>query len=174
LEPVNRLNIYTLNPQSNNRIVRDVEMKNKVVVAVCGGFDPIHVGHIRHLRDAKRLGDILVVMLNDDDWLMKKKDYVFMSFEERKEIIESIRYVDKVVPVIDTDGSVAKTLEKLKPDVFAKGGDRKMDNIPKSEIDVCKRLRIKMVFGVGGRKVQSSSWLVDKLKKKPTNSSMHK
>jgi len=149
-------------------------MKNKVVVAVCGGFDPIHVGHIRHLRDAKRLGDILVVMLNDDDWLMKKKDYVFMSFEERKEIIESIRYVDKVVPVIDTDGSVAKTLEKLKPDVFAKGGDRKMDNIPKSEIDVCKRLRIKMVFGVGGRKVQSSSWLVDKLKKKPTNSSMHK
>ena len=149
-------------------------MKNKVVVAVCGGFDPIHVGHIRHFRDAKKLGDILVVMLNDDDWVMKKKGYVFMSFEERKEIVESIRYVDKVVPVIDTDGSVAKTLEKLRPDVFAKGGDRKMDNIPKSEINVCKRLRIKIVFGVGGGKVQSSSWLVDKLKKKSTNSSTHK
>lgn len=171
---MNRLNIYTLTPRSNNRIVRDEEMKNKGVVAVCGGFDPIHVGHIRHFRDAKKLGDILVVMLNDDDWLMKKKGYIFMPFEERKEIVESIRYVDKVVPVIDTDGSVSKTLEKLRPDVFAKGGDRIMDNIPKSEIDVCKRLKIKMVFGVGGGKVQSSSWLVDKLKKKSTNSSAHR
>jgi len=145
-------------------------MKNKVVVAVCGGFDPIHVGHIRHFRDAKKLGDSLVVMLNDDNWLMKKKGYVFMPFEERKEIV---RHVDKVTPVIDTNGSVAKTLEQLKPDVFAKGGDRKIDNIPKSEIDVCKRLRIKIVFGVGGGKVQSSSWLIEKMKKKPTNSPTH-
>lgn len=148
-------------------------MKNKVVVAVCGGFDPIHVGHIRHFRDAKKLGDVLVVMLNDDNWLMKKKGYVFMPFEERKEIIESIRYVDKVIRVIDTNSSVAKTLEQLKPDVFAKGGDRTIDNIPKPEIDVCKRLGIKIVFGVGGGKVQSSSWLVEKVKKKPTNSQTH-
>lgn len=145
-------------------------MKSKVVVAVCGGFDPIHVGHVRHFRDAKKLGDILVVMLNDDDWLMKKKGYVFMPFEERKEIVESVRYVDKVMRVIDTDGSVAKTLEQLEPDVFAKGGDRKMDNIPKAEIDVCRRLAIKMVFGVGGGKVQSSSWLIDKTKQEPTKS----
>jgi cytidyltransferase-like protein len=145
-------------------------MKNKVVVAVCGGFDPIHVGHIRHFREAEKLGDILVVMLNDDDWLMKKKGYVFMPFEERKEIVESIRYVDEVIPVIDTNGSVAKTLEQLKPDVFAKGGDRKIDNIPKSEIDVCRSLGIKMVFGVGGGKVQSSSWLIDKTKQEPTKS----
>jgi len=148
-------------------------MKDKVVVAVCGGFDPIHVGHIRHFRDAKKLGDSLVVMLNDDDWLMKKKGYVFMPFEERKEIVESIRHVDKVIPVIDTNGSVAKTLEQLKPDVFAKGGDRKIDNIPKSEIDVCKRLGIKIVFGVGGGKVQSSSLLIEKMKKKPTNLPTH-
>ncbi len=140
-------------------------MKNKVVVAVCGGFDPIHVGHIKHFRDAKKLGDILVVMLNTDDWLTKKKGYIFMSFEERKEIIESIRYVDKVTPVIDTNGSVAKTLEKLKPDIFAKGGDRTMDNIPESEINVCERLGIKIVFGVGGGKVQSSSWLIDKMRR---------
>ena len=140
-------------------------MKNKVVVAVCGGFDPIHVGHIKHFRDAKKLGDILVVMLNTDDWLIKKKGYIFMKFEERKEIIESIRYVDKVTPVIDTDGSVAKTLKKLKPDIFAKGGDRTMDNIPESEINVCERLGIKIVFGVGGGKVQSSSWLIDKMKR---------
>lgn len=140
-------------------------MKNKVVVAVCGGFDPIHVGHIKHFRDAKKLGDILVVMLNTDDWLTKKKGYIFMSFEERKEIIESIRYVDKVTPVIDANGSVAKTLEQLKPDIFAKGGDRTIDNIPESEINVCERLGIKIVFGVGGGKVQSSSWLIDKMKR---------
>jgi cytidyltransferase-like protein len=140
-------------------------VKNKVVVAVCGGFDPIHVGHIKHFRDAKRLGDILVVMLNTDDWLTKKKGYIFMSFEERKEIIESIRYVDKVTPVIDANGSVAKTLEQLKPNIFAKGGDRTIDNIPESEINVCERLGIKIVFGVGGGKVQSSSWLIDKMKR---------
>jgi cytidyltransferase-like protein len=140
-------------------------VKNKVVVAVCGGFDPIHVGHIKHFRDAKRLGDILVVMLNTDDWLTKKKGYIFMSFEERKEVIESIRYVDKVTPVIDANGSVAKTLEQLKPNIFAKGGDRTIDNIPESEINVCERLGIKIVFGVGGGKVQSSSWLVDKMRR---------
>ena len=139
-------------------------MKSKVVVAVCGGFDPIHVGHIRHFREAKKLGDILVVMLNTDDWLTKKKGYIFMPFEERKEIIGSIRYVDKVIPVIDTDGSVAKTLEKLKPDIFAKGGDRTKGNIPESEISVCERLGIKIVFSVGGGKVQSSSWLIDKMR----------
>ena len=139
-------------------------MKSKVVVAVCGGFDPIHVGHIRHFREANKLGDILVVMLNTDDWLTKKKGYIFMPFEERKEIIGSIRYVDKVIPVIDTDGSVAKTLEKLKPDIFAKGGDRTKGNIPESEISVCERLGIKIVFSVGGGKVQSSSWLIDKMR----------
>lgn len=140
-------------------------MKNKVVVAVCGGFDPIHVGHIKHFREAKKLGDILVVMLNTDDWLTKKKGYIFMSFEERKEIIESIRYVDKVTPVIDTNESVAKTLEQLKPNIFAKGGDRTIDNIPESEINVCERLGIKIVSGVGGGKVQSSSWLIDKMRR---------
>ena len=140
-------------------------MKNKVVVAVCGGFDPIHVGHIKHFREAKKLGDILVVMLNTDNWLIKKKGYIFMTFEERKEIIESIRYVDKVTPVIDTNGSVAKTLEKLKPNIFAKGGDRTIDNIPASEINVCERLGIKIVFSVGGGKVQSSSWLIDKMRR---------
>jgi len=139
-------------------------VKSKVVVAVCGGFDPIHVGHIRHFREANKLGDILVVMLNTDDWLTKKKGYIFMPFEERKEIIGSIRYVDKVIPVIDTDGSVAKTLEKLKPDIFAKGGDRTKGNIPESEISVCERLGIKIVFSVGGGKVQSSSWLIDKMR----------
>lgn len=135
--------------------------KKKVVVAVCGGFDPIHVGHIRHLKEAKALGDELVVILNSDDWLRRKKGYVFMPFADRKEIIESIGFVDRVIPYVkDESGSVAKTLEKLKPDIFAKGGDRNIANIPESEISTCERLGIRIVEGVGGGKIESSSWLV--------------
>jgi cytidyltransferase-like protein len=136
-------------------------VKRKIVVAVCGGFDPVHVGHLRHFKAAKELGDTLVVMLNSDSWLMNKRGYVFMPFEERKEIIKSIRYVDKVVPYVETaSGSVAKTLEKLRPDIFAKGGDRTTDTLPRDGVKVCQRLGIRLVTGVGGGKVQSSSWLV--------------
>lgn len=83
-----------------------------------------------------------------------------MKFKERKEIIENLKSVDKVVPCIDKDQSICKTLEKLKPDIFANGGDKKLGNIPEKEI--CKKLGIKMVFNVGGKKIQSSSWLVKK------------
>lgn len=141
--------------------------KKKVVVAVCGGFDPIHVGHIRHFKAAKALGDELVVILNSDEWLSRKKGYVFMPYADRKEIIESIRYVCKVIPYVKHEsGSVAKTLEQLKPDVFAKGGDRTITNIPQSEIETCRRLGIKIVEGVGGGKIESSSWLVEDIIKK--------
>ena len=133
-------------------------------VAVCGGFDPLHVGHIRHFKGAKALGDELIVILNTDRWLRKKKGYVFMPFKERKEIIESVIYVDRVVECIDKDVSVAKTLATIKPDIFAKGGDRGIGNIPKSEIDICKKLGIRIVCGVGGKKIQSSSELVKKAK----------
>jgi len=137
--------------------------KQKKTVAVSGGFDPLHVGHIQYFRKAKELGDELIVILNSDKFLLNKKGYIFMSYKERKEIIESIRCVDKVVPCIDKDQSVCKTLEKIKPDIFAKGGDRTLLNIPEKE--VCERLGIKMIFGVG-EKIQSSSWLVDKIRKK--------
>jgi len=148
--------------------------KKKVVVAVCGGFDPIHVGHIRHFKAAKALGDELVVILNSDHWLKRKKGYIFMPFADRKEIIESIRYVSRVIPYVkDETGSVAKTLEQLKPDVFAKGGDRTITNIPKSETETCRRLGIRIVEGVGGGKIESSSWLVkdiiEKLRKQKRN-----
>jgi cytidyltransferase-like protein len=136
--------------------------KKKIKVAVCGGFDPIHVGHVRHFQAAKALGIELIVMLNSDAWLREKKGYVFMKFEERKEMIESIQYVDKVVPYVEAEsGSAARTLQKCKPDVFAKGGDRTIKNIPQDEVETCKRLGIKLVTGVGGEKIQSSSWLVD-------------
>lgn len=136
-----------------------------VTVAVSGGFDPIHVGHIRHIRSAKSKGDFLIVFLQPDSWLMRKKGYVFMPYEERKEILESLRWVDMVVQVEDKGDTVVETLKKYKPDIFAKGGDRTPDNMPKEEIDVCAQEGIEIVYGAGGDKVQSSSWLVNKVKK---------
>lgn len=145
-------------------------MKRPVVVAVSGGFDPVHIGHIRMFQEAKKLGDELVVILNNDHWLRNKKGFVFMSEKERKEIIESIRGVDKVVITdhkLGDERSVSRTLRKLKPDIFANGGDRKPYGDPPPEVAVCQELGIKMVYDVGaGGKVQSSSWLVKKVTKK--------
>jgi len=132
-----------------------------VVVFASGFFDPIHRGHIYYLRDAKKLGDFLIVHIHRDECCVKKKGYVFMPLEDRVEVLKAIRYVDAVIICgRDCDMTVAKALEKIKPDIFAKGGDRKPENMPKKEIEVCNRLGIKIVYGVGGRKVQSSSKLV--------------
>lgn len=129
-------------------------------VAVSGGFDPIHIGHVRMIKEAAKLGD-LMVFLNTDDFLMRKKSYVFMPFEERKEILENIKGVREVLEVVDEDDTVCDTLNKYRPQIFANGGDRKSDNTP--EVAVCKHLGIEMVFGVGGDKVQSSSVLIKKV-----------
>jgi D-beta-D-heptose 7-phosphate kinase/D-beta-D-heptose 1-phosphate adenosyltransferase len=131
----------------------------KTVVAVSGGFDPVHIGHVRYLKEAKKLGDKLLVILNTDDFLIRKKGKPFMIFDERKEILEAIRWVDKVVPSVDTDQTVCESLRYYRPDIFAKGGDRTISNIP--ERDICTELGIKMAFGVGGAKIQSSSWLIE-------------
>lgn len=143
--------------------------KTKIIVAVSGGFDPIHIGHIRMFQEAKKLGTELVVILNNDNWLRKKKGHFFMNQRERKEVIENIKGVDRVVltshPKNTTDMSVFATLMKVKPDIFANGGDRFADNIP--EVAVCNKLGCKMKFNVGrGGKIQSSSWLLDKIKSK--------
>jgi len=140
----------------------------EIVVAVSGGFDPLHPGHVRMFKEAKALGDKLVVILNNDNWLVKKKRFNFMSQKERKEVLESIRFVDEVViskhKHDPEDMSVTEELRRLKPDIFANGGDRTKKNVP--EDAVCKRLGIKMVFNVGsGGKIQSSSALVDKAMK---------
>ncbi len=132
-------------------------------VAVSGGFDPIHVGHVRMFEKAKKFGDKLVVIINNDHWLVSKKGYVFMPEKERAEIIASFPFVDKVVLTShkpnDPDRSVCRELAKLKPAIFANGGDRKSTkDIP--EAIVCEKHNIKMVFNIGhGGKVQSSSWL---------------
>lgn len=136
-----------------------------VTVAVSGGFDPIHIGHIRLIRDAKAMGDRLVVILNNDNWLRKKKSYVFIPQEERKEIIEALSDVDEVFitehPENPKDMSICSELGKVRPDIFANGGDRFASNIP--EVDVCNEIGCRMVFNVGhGGKVQSSSWLVNR------------
>ena len=132
-------------------------IKHNKLIAVSGGFDPIHSGHIRMMKEASQFGD-LIVFLNSDDFLMRKKGYIFMSFEERKEVIESIKYVKEVVAVIDKDNTVCETLKKYKPIIFANGGDRTKDNIP--EVEVCKSLGIEMKFWIGGTKIQSSSILI--------------
>ena len=138
--------------------------QKKIVVAVSGGFDPLHVGHTRLFRRARALGDKLVVILNNDNWLRKKKGYAFMNQRERKEILLALRPVDRVVltshPKNPADMSVVKELEKLRPDIFANGGDRKPGNTP--ETGVCKKINCTMVFRRGrGGKVQSSSWLLE-------------
>lgn len=143
------------------------------IIAVSGGFDPVHIGHVRMFAEAKALGDELVVILNNDNWLRAKKGYAFMPEQERKEIIEALRAVDRVVLTAHeprcTDMSVCRELELLRPDVFANGGDRKGDNIP--EYALCDRLGITMVFGVGaGGKIQSSSWLIGKVSTPPPQS----
>lgn len=143
--------------------------KQKIIVAVSGGFDPLHPGHVRLFQEAKKLGDKLVVILNNDNWLKKKKGYVFMSGKERREIIEAIRGVDEVIlskhQPDPKDMSVCGELKKIRPHVFANGGDRTEKNVP--EVGVCNKMNCKIVFGVGrGGKIQSSSWLVSNRSKK--------
>jgi len=152
-----------------------------ITVAISGGFDPIHIGHIELIQEAKALGDRLVVILNNDNWLKKKKGFAFMNEKERKAILQAIRYVDDVVITshpenpndMSTSMSVSKELEKIKPDIFANGGDRNEADAanPKSslywDIKTCERLKIKMVFNVGkSGKIQSSSELVKRVKDK--------
>ena len=137
-------------------------MSKREVIAVSGGFDPIHVGHVRMIIEASEHGDV-VVIANSDEWLMRKKEYVFMPFEERREILMSIKGVVDVIEAIDHDDTVCQSLRALRPDIFANGGDRRKTNTP--EMKVCKELGIGMIWNTGGGKIQSSSWLVEKRKK---------
>ena len=139
----------------------------KIVVATGGGFDPLHEGHIRLFKEAKQLGDILVVMLNSDTQLIKKKGITFYPSEkERRKIIESIEYVDKVIIDPGKNVTCEEALLQIKPDILAKGGDRVAGSMPEIELEACKTLGCKIIYNVGGSKVQSSSWLIKRLKRK--------
>tara|TARA_R110002167_G_scaffold19903_6_gene72976 strand:- start:1567 stop:1989 length:423 start_codon:yes stop_codon:yes gene_type:complete len=139
-------------------------MQGRKRVALSGGFDPIHVGHVRMIQAAAEMGDVTVIA-NSDEWLMRKKGYIFMKYEERQEILNAIKGVYDVVKASDIDDTVCATLLFLRPDIFANGGDRKEGNIP--EYALCEDMGIKMKFGVGGDdKPQSSSWLIEKVMNK--------
>lgn len=139
----------------------------KKVVITSGFFNPIHIGHINLFREAKKLGDQLVVIVNNDQQVNIKGSVPFMAENERLEIIRNQKHVDEVFLSIDRDGFVPESLKAVAQQypgelIFAKGGDRNFDNLPESEKKVCKDFNIKIINGVGGDKVQSSSWLLNK------------
>ena len=135
----------------------------KTIVLITGGFDPIHSGHISYINAAKKLGDILVVGVNSDDWLCRKKGRAFMPGAERIDIIQNLKAVDHCILFNDTENHAIEAIRNVKlmyPDhhiIFANGGDRTSENIPEmAEPDV------EFVFGVGGEdKKNSSSWILE-------------
>jgi len=132
-------------------------------VVVSGYFNPVHKGHLDMIHAAKRLGDYLIVIVNNDEQVKIKGSTPFMDEQERLAIVKALRGVDAAILSVDKDAAVCETLKMLNPDVFANGGDRKNTNdIP--EAQVCNDLNIEMVFGVGGSKTQSSSTLLNNVK----------
>ena len=154
----------------------------KSVIVLSGGFDPIHKGHMRMFREAANLGHQVIVGLNSDEWLTRKKGKPFMKFYERKEILEGIKYISSVVKFDDNDDTACSLIHQVRSTYnsgmfnhdhefnnptgrndyqifFANGGDRTTDNVP--ELNTCRELSVTMLWGIGGGKVQSSSWLID-------------
>ena len=136
------------------------------IVLVTGGFDPIHSGHIEYLKSAKKLGDVLIVGVNSDDWLTRKKGKPFMPITERVTLIENLKMVDHVILFNDTDNTAIEAIKNVKAlyphetVVFANGGDRTKENIPEMVVD-----NVEFVFGVGGEnKANSSSWILEEWK----------
>lgn len=123
-------------------------------IAISGYFDPIHVGHIEYINNAKKLGDWLVVIVNNNNQCALKKGKYFMDERDRVLIVKNIKAVDEVFLSIDEDKTVCKSLKKVNPDVFANGGDRKNYEIPESK--VCKENNIQIIDGLGD-KIRSSS-----------------
>ena len=133
-------------------------MKNngEVKIAISGYFDPIHVGHLEYLKMAKGLGDILIVIVNNNHQCILKKGKFFMDEKDRLEIVKAIKFVDEVFLSVDEDRTVCKSLELIRPNIFANGGDRSTNEVP--ETSVCKKYVIEMVDGLG-EKIRSSSSL---------------
>jgi cytidyltransferase-like protein len=131
-------------------------MEDEKIVCVSGYFNPIHVGHVRMFQDAKALGTKLIVIVNNDKQAFAKKGKIIVPEDHRLEMVKSIKWVDDAIIAIDEDRSVCESLRKIKPHIFANGGDRSQDNIP--EDVVCAELGIEMIDNVGkGGKVDSST-----------------
>ena len=140
----------------------------KTIVLITGGFDPLHSGHIAYFKAAKALGDILVVGVNSDAWLTRKKGSPFMPYKERIEIVRNIVGVDFVIDFDDSDNSAKHAIWMVRQNypqdkiIFANGGDRTDENIPEMDI---KDNNVDFVFGVGGfNKANSSSWILQEWK----------
>lgn len=149
----------------NSQVYVPINIYMKIVIAT-GGFDPVHSGHIKYLQEAREFGDKLVVGLNSDAWLERKKGRPFMPFAERQAVLEGLRCVDEVVAFDDSDGSAVKLLESFQSSysyaeiIFVNGGDRTAANIPEMSV---KNVLFK--FGVGGdNKANSSSWILEEWK----------
>lgn len=147
------------------------------VVLVTGGFDPIHSGHINYLQSAKELGDVLIVGLNSDEWLTRKKGRSFMPWAERSNILINLKQVDRVINFNDDDNSACDAIRKTRalfPDaeiIFANGGDRTKTNIPEMRM-LDEMLHLTFEFGVGGEnKANSSSWILEEWKAPKTERS---
>ena len=145
---------------------KGVPRKSKIllgakVVAVSGYFDPLHSGHLNYIREARKLGDKLIVILNNDKQAILKKGYVFMPLKERKKVLEGVKHVDEVFVSIDKDRSVSKSLAKIKPDIFAVGADNYKNHLVEKE--VCDKLGIKIVDRLAKSLIkQSSSKIIKK------------
>ena len=146
---------------------------SKTIVVITGGFDPLHSGHLDYIESARKLGDILVVGVNSDEWLARKKGRPFMPLQERIKLINALKNVDKVITFDDSDNSAKNAIVKTRlhwPDdniIFANGGDRTETNIP--EMDLVDD-KLSFVFGVGGTdKANSSSWILQEWKAPKTN-----
>lgn len=141
--------------------------EERKTVMVSGGFDPVHVGHIRMIREAAQHGDVIVIA-NSDSWLHRKKGYVFMDFEKRSEILNALKGVIVVDSVDDSDGTVCEAIRRHAPTYFANGGDRGRTNTP--EQDVCEELGVELLWGIGGDyKADASSNLVNRFRKAQEN-----
>jgi len=134
--------------------------EKRPTVMVSGGFDPVHAGHIRMIRASAEYGDVIVIA-NSDDWLFRKKGFVFMEYARRVEILNAIKGVVLVDSVNDTDDTVCSAIRRHQPTYFANGGDRGRTNTP--EQSVCEELGVELLWGIGGtEKLQSSSDLTKK------------
>lgn len=134
-------------------------MARKKTIAISGGFDPIHPGHVAMIEAARKYGELHIIV-NSDAWLIRKKGFFFQPFVDRKKILEA--YTSHIHAVDDSDGTVCEALGRIKPDYFGNGGDRSLKNTP--ELDLCQAIGIEPVFELGGGKYNSSSSINSKSK----------
>ena len=157
---------YGRAPMGQSHVKSQNQSQEKIVV-VSGGFDPIHVGHLEMFEEAKALGDKLIVVINCDAWLIRKKGKYLMNQNDRAALIRGIKYVDDVYILETERNDVGEAIEKIRPHIFANGGDRKDESVI-PEAKICKELGVEMAFNVGpSGKIRSSSEILEEYMRKP-------